>query len=170
MSSLEFRSLLYLSFSSQVRMYAAGGGGAPSRPLAWGGSGSTRPPTAENYLASHGLNAGLGNAATAKFPSVVETKPLQVKKRCVLITQCCDVSRIWQVWITLKSVLYELSRFRLEGDAGTTRVWSKIKVNIITLHWQRKFRNCIIAAGSLRVGLRRLSLEPNQQRFASNQH
>lgn len=52
--------------------------GAPSKPLAWSGGGSTRPPGAGNYLDSYGLNAGLGNSASTQFPSVVDTKPLQV--------------------------------------------------------------------------------------------
>jgi hypothetical protein len=33
---------------------------------------------ADNYIDSHGLHAGLGNASYTQFPSVVETKPLQV--------------------------------------------------------------------------------------------
>ena len=46
--------------------------------MAWQGGGSTKPPMVDNYLDSHGLNAGLGNASHTKFPSVVETRPLQV--------------------------------------------------------------------------------------------
>ncbi len=61
-------------------MYSGGGGGATSRPLAWSGGGSTKPPAVDNYLDSHGLNAGLGNASHTKFPSVVETKPLQAAR------------------------------------------------------------------------------------------
>ena len=62
----------------QVKMYSGGGGGATSRPLAWSGGGSTKPPAVDNYLDSHGFNSGLGNASHTKFPSVVETKPMQV--------------------------------------------------------------------------------------------
>ena len=60
-------------------MYSGGTGGAPSRPMAWTSGGSTKPPAVDNYLESHGLNSGLGNASYTKFPSVVESKPLQVK-------------------------------------------------------------------------------------------
>ncbi len=74
---------------NKVKMYAGGGGGAPSRPLAWSGGGSTKPPGVDNYMDSLGLNAGLGNASHTKFPSVVETKPLQV---CTLLsTHLCTV-------------------------------------------------------------------------------
>ncbi len=55
--------------------------GAHSRPISWSGGalgGSTKPPMADNYIDSHGLHAGLGNASYTQFPSVVETKPLQV--------------------------------------------------------------------------------------------
>ena len=55
-----------------------GVGGAASRPMAWAGGGSTKPPMVNNYLDSHGLNAGLGNSAHTQFPSVVDTKPMQV--------------------------------------------------------------------------------------------
>ena len=34
---------------------------------------------ANNYLDGHGLNAGLGNSAKTHFPSVVDSKPMQVK-------------------------------------------------------------------------------------------
>ena len=37
-----------------------------------------QPPVASNYLDGHGLNAGLGNSAQTQFPSVVDTKPMQV--------------------------------------------------------------------------------------------
>ena len=64
------------------KMYGGGGGGgAHGRAMAWsggGGVGSTKPPMVDNYLDSHGLNAGLGNAGAAKFPSVVESRPIQV--------------------------------------------------------------------------------------------
>lgn len=53
--------------------------GAHSRPIAWNAGGSTKPPMVDNYLDSYGLNAGLGNASYTKFPSVVETKPLQAR-------------------------------------------------------------------------------------------
>ena len=46
--------------------------------MAWSGGGSTKPPMVNNYLDSHGLNAGLGNSAHTQFPSVVDTKPMQV--------------------------------------------------------------------------------------------
>ena len=59
-----------------IGMY--GVGGAASRPMAWAGGGSTKPPMVNNYLDSHGLNAGLGNSAHTQFPSVVDTKPMQV--------------------------------------------------------------------------------------------
>ena len=59
-----------------IGMY--GVGGASSRPMAWSGGGSTKPPMVNNYLDSHGLNAGLGNSARTQFPSVVDTKPMQV--------------------------------------------------------------------------------------------
>ena len=55
-----------------------GVGGAASRPMAWAGGGSTKPPMVNNYLDSHGLNAGLGNSSHTQFPSVVDTKPMQV--------------------------------------------------------------------------------------------
>ena len=61
-------------------MYSSG---AHSRPMAYtsgGNVGSTKPPGVDNYLDSHGLNAGLGNSSFTKFPSVVETKPLQVSR------------------------------------------------------------------------------------------
>merc|ERR1711936_300656 len=54
-----------------------GVGGAASKPMAWSGGGSTKPPMVNNYLDSHGLNAGLGNSAHTQFPSVVDTKPMQ---------------------------------------------------------------------------------------------
>lgn len=54
--------------------------GAHSRPIAWNAGGSTKPPMVDNYLDSYGLNAGLGNASYTKFPSVVETKPLQAAR------------------------------------------------------------------------------------------
>ena len=61
------------------RMYGGGGGGAHGRAMAFGGGGgSTKPPMVDNYLDSHGLNAGLGNAGASKFPSVVESRPIQV--------------------------------------------------------------------------------------------
>jgi hypothetical protein len=63
----------------EIKMYPGGTGGAPSRPLGWAaGGGSTKPPMVDNYLDSHGFHAGLGNSAKAKFPSVVESRPLQV--------------------------------------------------------------------------------------------
>ena len=34
--------------------------GAYSKPMPWSGGGSTKPPVANNYLDSHGLNPGLG--------------------------------------------------------------------------------------------------------------
>ena len=34
--------------------------GAYSKPMPWSGGGSTKPPLANNYLDSHGLNPGLG--------------------------------------------------------------------------------------------------------------
>ena len=46
---------------------------------AWSGGGSTKPPMPMNYIDSHGLNAGLGNSAHTQFPSVVDTKPMQVE-------------------------------------------------------------------------------------------
>ena len=58
-----------------------GVGGAASRPMAWNGGGSTKPPMVNNYLDSHGLNAGMGNSGQTTFPSVVDTKPMQVCKR-----------------------------------------------------------------------------------------
>ena len=64
-------------------MYAGGAGGAHSRPMM---AGSTKPPQAGNYIDSHGFNAGLGNAAHTKFPSVVETKPLQVMINIFMLT------------------------------------------------------------------------------------
>ena len=70
-----------------IGMY--GVGGAASRPMAWSGGGSTKPPMVNNYLDSHGLNAGLGNSAHTKFPSVVDTKPMQVRSaRNAKRTQC----------------------------------------------------------------------------------
>ena len=33
--------------------------GAYSKPMPWAGGGATKPPMANNYLDSHGLNAGL---------------------------------------------------------------------------------------------------------------
>ena len=57
-----------------------GGGGAHGRAVAFGG-GSTKPPMVDNYLDSHGLNAGLGNAGASKFPSVVESRPIQVRNK-----------------------------------------------------------------------------------------
>ena len=64
------------------RMYGGGGGGAHGRAMAWsgGGGGSTKPPMVDNYLDSHGLNSGLGNAGASKFPSVVESRPIQVRR------------------------------------------------------------------------------------------
>ena len=62
--------------SMSSRMYG-GGGGAHGRAMAFGG-GSTKPPMVDNYLDSHGLNSGLGNAGASKFPSVVESRPIQV--------------------------------------------------------------------------------------------
>lgn len=62
---------------NRSRSYSGGMYGAASRPMAWNGGGSTQPPVANNYLDSHGLNSGLGNAATTQFPSVVDTKPMQ---------------------------------------------------------------------------------------------
>ena len=59
-----------------IGMY--GVGGASSRPMAWSGGGSTKPPMVNNYLDSHGLNAGMGNSGSTTFPSVVDTKPMQV--------------------------------------------------------------------------------------------
>ncbi len=50
------------------------------RPMAWTGGGSTKPPMVDNYLDSHGFNAGMGNAGSSKFPSVVESRPVQVRK------------------------------------------------------------------------------------------
>ena len=32
--------------------------GAYSKPMPWAGGGATKPPMANNYLDSHGLNAG----------------------------------------------------------------------------------------------------------------
>ena len=67
--------------SSKMYGGGGGGGGAHGRAMAWsggGGVGSTKPPMVDNYLDSHGLNAGLGNAGAAKFPSVVESRPIQV--------------------------------------------------------------------------------------------
>merc|ERR1711976_827839 len=57
-----------------------GVGGAASKPMAWSGGGSTKPPMVNNYLDSHGLNAGLGNSAHTQFPSVVDTKPMQAAR------------------------------------------------------------------------------------------
>ena len=67
--------------SMSSRMYGGGGGGAHGRAMAWsgGGGGSTKPPMVDNYLDSHGLNSGLGNAGASKFPSVVESRPIQVR-------------------------------------------------------------------------------------------
>ena len=48
--------------------------GAYSKPMPWSGGGSTKPPVANNYLDSHGLNPGLGNAGHASFPSVVTAR------------------------------------------------------------------------------------------------
>jgi hypothetical protein len=58
-----------------------GVGGAASRPMAWSGGGSTKPPMVNNYLDSHGLNAGLGNSANTQFPSVVDSRPMQVQRQ-----------------------------------------------------------------------------------------
>merc|ERR1712165_131962 len=57
-----------------------GVGGAASRPMAWNGGGSTKPPMVNNYLDSHGLNAGMGNSGQTTFPSVVDTKPMQAAR------------------------------------------------------------------------------------------
>ena len=57
-----------------------GVGGAASRPMTWNGGGSTKPPIVNNYLDSHGLNAGMGNSGQTTFPSVVDTKPIQKMK------------------------------------------------------------------------------------------
>ena len=65
--------------------------GAYSKPMPWSGGGSTKPPVANNYLDSHGLNAGLGNAGAAKFPSVVESRPIQV---AIVFTQ-----RPFKIWL-----------------------------------------------------------------------
>jgi len=46
--------------------------------MAWNVGGSTKPPMAYNYIDSHGLNAGLGNSAHTSFPSVYDSKPMQV--------------------------------------------------------------------------------------------
>lgn len=64
--------------SMSSRMYG-GGGGAHGRAMAFGG-GSTKPPMVDNYLDSHGLNSGLGNAGASKFPSVVESRPIQAAR------------------------------------------------------------------------------------------
>ena len=73
------------------RMYGGGGGGgAHGRAMAWsGGGGSTKPPMVDNYLDSHGLNSGLGNAGSSKFPSVVESRPIQVCN-CNRKCRCCE--------------------------------------------------------------------------------
>ena len=48
--------------------------------MPWSGGGSTKPPLANNYLDSHGLNPGLGNAGHANFPSVVTAAPTQAAR------------------------------------------------------------------------------------------
>ena len=65
------------------KMYGGGGGGAHGRAMAWsggGGVGSTKPPMVDNYLDSHGLNPGLGNAGHVNFPSVVTAAPSQAAR------------------------------------------------------------------------------------------
>lgn len=54
--------------------------GAYSKPMPWSGGGSTKPPVANNYLDSHGLNPGLGNAGHVNFPSVVTAAPSQAAR------------------------------------------------------------------------------------------
>ena len=54
--------------------------GAYSKPMPWAGGGATRPPAANNYLDSHGLNPGLGNAGATKIPSAVNTAPTQAAR------------------------------------------------------------------------------------------
>ena len=61
--------------------------GAYSKPMPWAGGGSTKPPMANNYLDSHGLNPGLGNAGHASFPSVVTAAPSQAA-RMANYTRC----------------------------------------------------------------------------------
>jgi len=54
--------------------------GAFSKPMPWAGGGSTKPPMANNYLDSHGLNPGLGNAGHVSFPSAVTAAPTQAAR------------------------------------------------------------------------------------------
>ncbi|QQP57802.1 Uncharacterized protein FKW44_002914, partial [Caligus rogercresseyi] len=44
-------------------------------PRSWNGIGSTAPPIVNNYVDSHGLNAGLGTSGSTNFPSIYDSKP-----------------------------------------------------------------------------------------------
>ena len=64
----------------RMQLFEALMSGAYSKPMPWSGGGSTKPPVANNYLDSHGLNPGLGNAGHASFPSVVTAAPSQAAR------------------------------------------------------------------------------------------
>ena len=77
----------FVLFSIDTFTYFRGSPGGPgpmsgaySKPMPWSGGGSTKPPVANNYLDSHGLNPGLGNAGHASFPSVVTAAPSQAAR------------------------------------------------------------------------------------------
>ena len=76
-------NIIYIHLLSCFRPSAGSGltmSGAYSKPMPWSGGGSTKPPLANNYLDSHGLNPGLGNAGHANFPSVVTAAPTQAAR------------------------------------------------------------------------------------------
>ena len=41
--------------------------GAYSKPMPWAGGGATKPPMANNYLDSHGLNPGTDNHCIREY-------------------------------------------------------------------------------------------------------
>lgn len=70
----------YLDFMRTIFRENPSMSGAYSKPMPWSGGGSTKPPVANNYLDSHGLNPGLGNAGHVNFPSVVTAAPSQAAR------------------------------------------------------------------------------------------
>ncbi len=51
--------------------------GAYSKPMPWAGGGATKPPMANNYLDSHGLNPGTTTTWTAMALTQVQQLPGQ---------------------------------------------------------------------------------------------
>ena len=85
--------------------------GAYSKPMPWSGGGSTKPPVANNYLDSHGLNPGLGNAGHTSFPSVVTAAPSQAARMANYTRSVCStligpaMSRLVSHWVRASPVM-----------------------------------------------------------------